>query len=181
MNHTTTKVRVVFRTVVLIAAALVLVAGCSMPFEWAGAMPGSWDGGTEPDETTEEPEQEPADEPADEPTQEPADEPAEEPADEPPSSTAQLVTVTGASFTLAWDGENATAYRLYWREHGAASWNVLEDNTAEPQYTVTEAVLAYGTYEFAVSSLSDGTESDLHHSYDETADPEPWILEWTAL
>ena len=156
MNHTTTQVRVVFRTVVLIAAALVLVAGCSMPFEWAGAMPGSWDGGTEPDDT------------------------AEEPADEPPSSTAQVITVTGPSFTLAWDGENATAYRLYWREHGASSWNVLENSTAEPQYTVTEAVLAYGTYEFAVSSLAEGTESDLHHSYDETADPEPWILEWSA-
>lgn len=164
MNHTTTQVRVVFRTVVLIAAALLLIAGCSMPFEWAGAMPGSWDGGTEPDDTTEEP----------------ADDPAEEPADEPSSSTAQLITVTGPSFTLAWDGEDATGYRLYWREHGESSWNVLEENTADPQYTVTESVLAYGTYEFAVSSLSEGTESDLHHSYDETADPEPWILEWTA-
>ena len=152
------------RTIVLVVATVIIAGGCSMPFEWAGSMPDSWD---DTSEVTPE---------------EDGDAEGESPVD--PEAVAQVLTVSGPSFTLAWDSDSAaaTGFRVYLRQHGASEWQVIAENVGEAQFTISESDLPYGTYEFAVSSLtSEGAESELHHSYDETADPEPWILEWTAL
>lgn len=156
------------RYAVLIIATMIVAGGCGMPFEWAGAMPDSWDdsnGGTEHDGGT-------------------------EPGggtigagDSNDPEPAQMLTVSGPTFTLAWDSgsPDVDAYRVYWRTHGEETWLLLADAVSETQHAIAEGDLPYGTYEFAVSSLAtDGAESSLHHSFDETADPEPWILRWIA-
>ena len=154
------------RSIVLVVATVIIAGGCSMPFEWAGSMPASSD--SAPAQETD--------------ADGESDAGGENPADGEPE--AQVLTVSGPSFTLAWDSDSAaaTGFRIYSRQHGASDWQVLAENVGEPQFTISESDLPYGTYEFAVSSLtSEGAESDLHHSYDVTADPEPWMLEWTAL
>lgn len=91
--------------------------------------------------------------------------------------------MSGDSFTLAWDEEpSATGgYRLYARVRGSDEWALLADYASVPRFTVTPATLSYGEYDFAVSSLdADGLESDLHHSFDESASPRPWYLVWKA-
>ena len=139
----------------IVAAAVVLAGGCSLPFEWAGAMPGSWDGGTESD-------------PSGEGTATP--------------DAVRAIQVAGPSFTLAWDNEGAgvDAYNVYLRPYGTAEWQLLAGNVVEPSVEVTEGDLSYGSYEFAVASIAGGVESELHHSFDQSADPEPWYLEWNA-
>ena len=136
---------------------LLVLAGCGMPFEWAGKMPDSWG----------------------EPGQEG---PSPDDGGDPPEPT--VMTVRGPSFTLAWDagGSMVATYRVYWREPGASAWEVLEPAASETQSTESEEDLPYGTYEFAVSSVCpEGEESDLHHSFDDSADPQPWILHWVAV
>ena len=139
----------------IVAAAVVLAGGCSLPFEWAGAMPGSWGGGAESD-------------PAGEGTTT---------SDEP-----RAIQVAGPSFTLAWDDEGAQvdSYNVYLRPYGTAEWQLLAGNVVDPSVEVTENDLGYGSYEFAVASIAGGVESELHHSFDQSADPEPWYLEWSA-
>jgi hypothetical protein len=152
------------RTIVLAIATVIVAGGCSLPFEWAGSTPDSWD-----DTSLGSPEEGNGTGDGSAPGQELA---------------AQVLTVSGPSFTLAWDSESAavTGYRVYSRPHGTSDWQVVAQNVSEPQWTVSEGDLPYGLYEFAVSSLSaDDLESELHHSYDTPADPEPWILEWIAL
>ncbi len=153
------------------ALAVILIAGlsgCGMPFEWSGKMPDSWGEGGQ-----------------DEPAQEtPGHENGEEDDPQPGNpGGAHVMTVTGPSFTLAWDpgAGGVASYHVYWREHGKSAWQVLVQHAADPQVTVNEGDLPYGTYEFAVSSVSsEGVESDRHHSFDDSADPEPWILRWIA-
>ncbi len=88
-------------------------------------------------------------------------------------------------FTIAWDpdpeGEIPDAYRMYFRHRGEESWTFLSAVEAQtaPEFTVTRDNLSYGTYEFAVSSVIDGFESDLHTSMDDTADPVcGWYVDW---
>jgi hypothetical protein len=152
---------------VLVFATIVIAGGCTMPFEWAGSQPDSTsepssDGGSDGD---------PQDQPA------PGD--GADYQDSP-----QVLSIAGTEFILAWDADatEVVAHRVYFREYGTSEWQVLADNVASPQHEVSASDLAYGTYEFAVSSLgANGMESDLHYSFDPTADPEPWILEWSAL
>ena len=136
----------------------VVLASCGMPFEWSGKMP---DFGAEPDNGAPDGDGNPG------------------PRPDPPQP--QVMTVRGPSFTLAWDSTDPSvvSYRVYRRQPGAGTWELLEPAASEAQITVNEGDLPYGTYEFAVSSVCpEGEESDLHHSFDETADPQPWILRW---
>ena len=146
------------------------IGACSMPFEWAGSMPGSYASDEAEDDSG-------SGDTSD--TSDPADT-TDEPADTADNS---MVKVTGSSFTLAWDSSSAdtASYNLYWRNHGETEWTLLHDGVSDPSFTITTSDLDHGTYEFAVSAVStDGVESDLHTSMDESADPEPWYLSWTA-
>ncbi len=156
------------RLAAFVVVLIAVLAGCGMPFEWSGRMPNSWgEPGYEEPESHEEPA------PGGGGTTDP----------QPGPAAPQVMTVTGSSFTLAWDpGDGSVAsYRVYRREHGAGTWELLGSQASESRITVNEGDLPYGTYEFAVSSVCpEGKESDFHHSFDDTADPEPWILEWIA-
>ncbi len=93
------------------------------------------------------------------------------------------IQVKGDSFTLAWNPPqegDVTGYKLYFRSHGEQGWSELEqvdDGTTE--YTVNHPELDYGRYDFAVTALESGDESDYHSSLDESAQPSGgWYMEW---
>ena len=93
------------------------------------------------------------------------------------------IKVVGISFTLAWDqpsGESVTGYIVYFRDHGDSSWTELDELSGTiTEYTVTYPDLDYGKYDFAVTSLNNGEESNLHTSLDPTAEPDTgWYLDW---
>jgi hypothetical protein len=96
----------------------------------------------------------------------------------------RLIDVQRETFTLAWDPiQSADAYKLYYRNHGESAWIELDEISAVsgPEFAINTGILSYGTYEFAVSTVIDGVESDLHTSLDETADPSSgWFINWTA-
>jgi hypothetical protein len=100
-----------------------------------------------------------------------------------------MVEVTGDSFIVQWNqpvdeatGEpvSVDGYRLYYREHGVYQWTQLtEVGSGTTEYTITTSDLSTGVYEFAVSALYPDSESDLHTSYDDTADPTyGWYVSW---
>ena len=95
------------------------------------------------------------------------------------------VPVSASEFTIAWNppfSGTPEYYRLHYREHGSYTWHALVDTPAqpEPSFTITGAMLAYGTYELAVSSVSGGTESALHSSMSDDAEPgSGWYVVWT--
>ena len=101
----------------------------------------------------------------------------------------EAIAVSSDSFTVVWnqpedpntgDPLAVDGYRFYYREHGTYQWTHLVDTgAAETEYTVTTSVLPYGEYDFAVSSVSSGEESELHTSYDDTAVPSyGWYIDW---
>ncbi|TVR53590.1 MAG: fibronectin type III domain-containing protein [Spirochaetaceae bacterium] len=96
------------------------------------------------------------------------------------------VPVSASEFTIAWNPPftgSPEYYRLHYREHGSYTWHALVDAPAqpEPSFTITDAMLAYGTYELAVSSVSGGTESALHSSMSDDAEPgSGWYVVWTG-
>ena len=101
------------------------------------------------------------------------------------NKVGQAVTVNNDSFTVAWenDAEASTIdeFRIYTREHGSQGWTLLDTipGTEPLEFTVTTAILTKGNWDFAVSTLSDTTESELHTSMDDTAIPTTgWYVEW---
>lgn len=166
MQRTTMHFGAVLRGIVAVIALVAVATGCALPFEWAGAIPGSHAGtGNSGDEDT-------GDETGN-----------DDGSTDDPRPIVQPITLSGPSFTLAWDDDSSetVSYTVYWRNRGATSWQLLASDLAEPEYTVSTEILSHGSYEFAVSSVSsDGQESDLHESLDEDAEPEPWYLEWSA-
>lgn len=99
------------------------------------------------------------------------------------------LSVSGDTFTVAWDPPSdpdtgiplsVDGYRLYYREHGSYQWTFLAEIDAEMnEYTVTSSDLPFGEYDLAVSSVVLDTESDLHTSYDDTAEPSyGWYISW---
>ena len=88
------------------------------------------------------------------------------------------------SFAIGWDEpEDSTPdlYRVYYRVYGAYEWELLSEIAAEssPSLTIDSELLAYGTYEFAVSSVTNGHESDLHSSMCDEAQPgSGWFVQW---
>jgi hypothetical protein len=99
-------------------------------------------------------------------------------------SKPQKVAISGSSFTLAWDDEplGTSTYSVYTRPHGGSLWAPVVKGLASPSLVVTNALLPYGSYEFAVSRVSaDGVESTLLTSLDASAIPDTgWYIEWTA-
>ena len=145
-----------------LVAAIVTLGSCRMPFDWSLDLPDDWgfDGGTDGIDGD------------------------DEPVADPEPTDPQIILITADHFTLYWDTppDAVSEYRLYHRIHGGSEWNLLAGGLAAPQATVTQTDLEFGTYEFAVSSVSmDGVGSELHTSLDETADPGTgWYLEWTG-
>ena len=95
--------------------------------------------------------------------------------------------VAAESFVLAWDppadASEIDSYRVYARPRGEYQWESLSEVQAgdTPTLTVTQSLLTYGTWEFAVTAVAGGVESDLHTSMDDDAMPATgWFLEWTA-
>ncbi len=99
------------------------------------------------------------------------------------------ISVSGESFTVAWDApidpatgepQAVDGYKLYYRVHGTYGWSHVADTGASVnEYTITTAELPYGEYEFAVASVNSATESELHTSFDDTADPTyGWYVVW---
>ncbi len=157
----TTRLRLVRGVVYsfFLVAAIATLGSCGMPFDWSLDLPDDWgfDSGADGIDGGTEPI---------DPTQ------------------PQIILITADHFTLYWDTppEAVSEYRLYQRIHGGGDWNLLAGGLDAPEATVTQMDLDFGTYEFAVSSVSmDGVESDLHTSLDETADPGTgWYLNWTG-
>jgi hypothetical protein len=97
------------------------------------------------------------------------------------------IDVSAASFTVAWDapasGAAVASYNVYTREPATSVWTLVTNvaAVAAPELTITAALLDYGTYVFAVTSVgADGSESDFHASTDDTASPtEGWCIVWT--
>lgn len=103
------------------------------------------------------------------------------------------MNVVGDSFTISWDMNtlydsdyinNATKYKVYYRIHGSSSWTLLDEieSVDDIEYTITNTALAYGDYDLGVSSVNGlETESEIHCSLDNTADPDSgWYISWTA-
>lgn len=97
----------------------------------------------------------------------------------------QAVVITGDVFTLAWDDENPSGsvdeYRIYYREHGSWDWLYLDSTPGggPVEYAVSTAILTKGTWDFAISCVRSGEESELHTSMDDSALPATgWYVEW---
>ncbi|MDZ7852627.1 MAG: fibronectin type III domain-containing protein [Halomonas sp.] len=95
--------------------------------------------------------------------------------------------VAAESFVLAWDppadASEIDSYHVYARPRGEYQWQSVSEVQAgdTPTLTVTQSLLTYGTWEFAVAAVAGGVESDFHTSMDDDAMPATgWFLEWTA-
>ena len=108
----------------------------------------------------------------------------------PTTDPLQIISKS-ESLTLEWDSPNPLhsasvsdvfSYNLYYRPYSTSAWFLLTEVSAEmhPVFEITNDMLNYGLYEFAVSSVSaDGTESALHESTDYTANPiTGWYVNW---
>jgi hypothetical protein len=100
----------------------------------------------------------------------------------------ERIEITEDTFTIAWDPDPSSgipdSYRMYFRSRGDEPWSLLSElvPNIEPEFTITQDNLSYGIYEFAVSSVKAGIESDLHTSMDDTANPGTgWFLDWHSL
>lgn len=103
------------------------------------------------------------------------------------NKVGEAVRVAAESFVLAWDppadASEIELYRVYARPRGEYQWQSVSEVQASdtPTLTVTQSLLAYGTWEFAVTAVDGSAESDRHTSMDDDAMPETgWFLEWTA-
>ena len=87
-------------------------------------------------------------------------------------------------FAIGWDPPDdydPDAYRVYARERGVYSWTEIAAIDAEqsPSFTVSGENLDPGIWELAVSAVADGSESELHTSMSDSADPESgWYVRW---
>ena len=100
----------------------------------------------------------------------------------------RLIPISGPSFQLAWDADEpnpddpVTHYRVYYRENGTYLWNYLgSTDGATERFAVSTAVLAYGTYDFAVTAVTaSGAQSEPHTSRCDDADPQTgWYVGWS--
>jgi hypothetical protein len=104
-----------------------------------------------------------------------------------PAGCAELYLVTNPEVTLAWDPppSEVAAYKLYYRDHGAASWTFLAELPAAetPQFTLTHSSFGDGEFDFGVVAVGAGpAESPMHTSLDTTAYPDSgWYLRWEVL
>ena len=103
------------------------------------------------------------------------------------NKVGEAVRVAAESFVLAWDppadATGIDSYRVYARPRGEYQWQSVSEVPAgeTPSLTVSPSLLAYGTWEFAVTAVAGSVESDRHTSMDDDAMPATgWFLEWTA-
>ncbi|NBF40524.1 MAG: hypothetical protein GVY14_08910 [Spirochaetes bacterium] len=103
------------------------------------------------------------------------------------NKVGEAVSVVAESFVLAWDppgdASGIESYRVYARPRGEYQWQSVSEVQASetPTLAVTQSLLSYGTWEFAVTAVGGSVESDRHTSMDDDAMPATgWFLEWTA-
>jgi hypothetical protein len=97
----------------------------------------------------------------------------------PPSSQYQCIAVNKDSFLLRWDysGEY-DAFQVYYRSHSSNIWFKLKETNTK-QLVINNSLLNYGVYDFAVSAILNGEESELHSSLEKTAIPSTgWYVRW---
>jgi len=104
------------------------------------------------------------------------------------NKVGERIEITNDTFTIAWDPDPQSgtpdAYRVYFRNRGEEAWNFLSDAAPdmEPSFLINQDNLSFGIYEFAVSEVVAGVESDLHTSMDDTANPGTgWFVDWHLL
>lgn len=82
---------------------------------------------------------------------------------------------------LYWDAPAppAVSYNVYYREHGTQDW-ILLANVTEAEFELSDPTLYGKVLDFGVSSIdSDGQESAVHASLDDSALPSGgWYLFW---
>ena len=101
------------------------------------------------------------------------------------------ILIQGDHFTLAWDDDfssiagnanRAVSYRVYYRPHGSYYWRFLDETVASgsPRLIISSEYLDFGIYDFGVSAINgSGSESSIHSSLDNTADPFcGWYINW---
>ncbi len=100
----------------------------------------------------------------------------------------QMITVRSESFTIAWDAGDppVESYNIYYRRHnGEGEWSTLTAVSADTrELEITSDLLADGPghYDFAVTSVYNGDESEFHTSLSEDAEPERgWYVNWEYL
>lgn len=99
--------------------------------------------------------------------------------------SARGLTIVGPTLRLAWEAVSSSDfshYEVFSRPRGTDRWTYLArvGPGRSPKLIVTPETLAYGTYEFAVRTVTrDGALSALHTSLDFDADPlSGWFVTW---
>jgi len=90
---------------------------------------------------------------------------------------------TDRELTLEWDYFTGipAQYNLYYRAHNTTTWQPLDSVTSESAlFILTFDRLGEGDWDFGVTAVdSNGNESKIHSSLDDSADPETgWFLTW---
>ncbi len=101
------------------------------------------------------------------------------------NKVGQPVEIAEEHFTVAWDSPDdyqPEAYRIYARLRGERDWQLLGESAADqPQFTIGPQILPYGSWELAVSAVAGGSESELHSSMCDDAQPATgWYVQWTG-
>ena len=104
------------------------------------------------------------------------------------NKVGERIEITEDTFTILWDPDPESGipdlYRMYFRNRGDETWSLLSEVNPdiEPAFTVSRDNLSFGIYEFAVSAVAVGVESDLHTSMDDTANPGTgWFVDWFSI
>ncbi len=104
------------------------------------------------------------------------------------NKVGERIEITEETFTILWDLDPQSGipdtYRMYFRNRGEEPWSLLSEVVPdiEPAFTITQDNLSFGIYEFAVSVIVGGVESDLHTSMDDTASPGTgWFVDWLPI
>lgn len=104
------------------------------------------------------------------------------------NEAGERIEITEDTFTIVWNPDPQSgipdSYRMYFRSRGDEPWSLLSEVVPdiEPSFTITQDNLSFGIYEFAVSAVAAGVESDLHTSMDDTASPGTgWFVDWHSL
>ena len=102
------------------------------------------------------------------------------------NKVGERIEITGEEFTITWDtdseGSTIDYYQIYYRIRGTEEWIFLAEaeQAYEPSLLIHTGLLDYGVYEFAVTSVSYGEESEMHTSMDDDALPiTGWYVAWS--
>jgi len=103
------------------------------------------------------------------------------------------VIVQADSFIIAWDYYGTVEdgistiqsyYKVYYRVHGTLNWEFLSQYEFQnnPEFKITNIMLDYGIYDFAISYVDNkGYETQKHSSLEISAYPKSgWYIYWSA-